>query len=473
MEIEAQYSDFMIARRPDRWYGVINKQGETVLPFDYWSMTRIPAGAVLAGIKGEGKGWGLLNSRGEVLVPLEYKFGQSYPDSTVVFLAPGNQKIVNVLDADRVQVVMEGTFEDMGKEPGKRPLVTVKENGLWGLMDYNKRLLVPCVYDKIHMVNDSHVIAEKAGKWGVVNFQNMELIPFVHDMISERMRYGCYRTGKKLASGNYLWGLTDTTGQTILASEYDMIEQAYHCDFFRIKKGGKAGLTDATGKVQIPLQFGEIYEAKHRLFQEKTTEDGKKRKIVQDGYGLYFKTKDTASDKLGLWYVETGAILKPLYESVEVLEVGGPYEATQNGKKALITSEGKPLTDFEYAWLNVDSKRPTLVKAGLPDQKIRLLRLSDGKPINDELYDEIPNLGNDESLYFLTKKDRLAALHQPDGKRITPHKYTTIHACDQPLTDVVVPKGRTIVACAYLANSSGIFFFALDDAGAEYAYTRK
>lgn len=75
-----------------------------------------------------------------------------------------------------------------------------------------------------------------------------------------------------------------------------------------------------------------------------------------------------------------------------------------------------------------------------------------------------------ESAYFVTHKDRLAALHQPDGRRITPHKYSTIHYCMEPVTIDGLPKGRVIVACAYLTNDSGVFFLAIDDAGAEYPY---
>ncbi|MCC6412869.1 MAG: hypothetical protein IT270_14490, partial [Saprospiraceae bacterium] len=74
------------------------------------------------------------------------------------------------------------------------------------------------------------------------------------------------------------------------------------------------------------------------------------------------------------------------------------------------------------------------------------------------------------SAYFMTIKDRLAALHQPDGRRITPHKYTTIHICTEEVNLTELPQGRVIVACAYLANNTGVFFLAIDDAGGEYVY---
>ncbi|MCC6412870.1 MAG: WG repeat-containing protein [Saprospiraceae bacterium] len=471
MELEPEYSDFMVARLHSKKYGVINKQGETVLPFDYLVMKRVAAGTLLVGIKGQG--YGLLNPQGKVLIPLEYQYEQHYIDSVMVFHSPGKQKIIKLIDADQVQVIMEGTFEEIEKGPDNRPFFFVKENGRWGVMHYNKRLLVPCLYDKIHHIEENQVIAEKDGKWGVVNLQGKVLVPFEYRRINPRLRNGYYVNGKSPLPGQWRWGMVDSLGQTILPNEYQTVSLSNNCDMFEILKGGKTGLVDATGKMRIPLQFGEIYEAKHPEYKVETSKDGATKSVYQDGYGLYFKTQDTASVKLGLWHVDKGEILKPLYESVEVLQVNGPYAATQNGKKALFSSEAKQLTGFEYNFLNVDRYRPNLVKAALPDRKHQLLRLSDGQPVEAEFYDEILQIGNTDGLYFITKKDRLAALHQPDGRRITPHKYSTIHYCIEPVTIDGLPKGRIIVACAYLSNDTGAFFWAIDDAGAEYIYKPK
>ncbi|MBK8194520.1 MAG: hypothetical protein IPK76_15375 [Lewinellaceae bacterium] len=50
--LEKPYSDFMIARDSRNYFGVLNKKGEAVLPFEFYGLTRTAADLVLAGQKG-------------------------------------------------------------------------------------------------------------------------------------------------------------------------------------------------------------------------------------------------------------------------------------------------------------------------------------------------------------------------------------------------------------------------------------
>ncbi len=467
-ELEKPYTDFIIARNPRNYFGAINQKGEVVLPFEYIILSRTACGVVLAAK--QGLGYGLLDSLGRVLVPLEYRYGHHFADSIVVLHSPGKQKIIKITGAEQIELVLESQFEAISKETtGNRPIFTVQENGLWGLMDYQKNTILPCAYDKIHRMYDDQIIAEKDGKWGVVNFQGRVLIPFVHDKINERLRYGYYRIGKSLPKGKWLWGLADTTGRIVLQADYESVEQLYYCDFFKVGQAGKKGLVDTAGVLIVPIQFGEIYQLKH---PDWTVQQQHPRFVRHDAYGLYVKTQNPDNDLLGLWDLDKGEILKPVYEWIEILQVGGPYSIQQAGKKALFDGNGEALTGFEFNWLGYTPLRPELITAGLPDQKMMLLHRSDGTPLEPDTYDELLPFHNSNSAYFGTKKDRLAALHAPNGQRLTPYKYGAVMFCEKPANLEGLPAGRTIVACAIIySDQQGPLFFALDDTGKEYAYT--
>lgn len=466
--LEKPYADFMIARNAQNYFGAINKQGKIILPFEYFQLARTPTGMVLAGKMKQG--FGLLDAQGKVLLPLEYKDGRHFADSTVVLSGPGKQKIVKLLGPAGFKVVLEAGYEAMDKATtGDRSLFAVQENGLWGLMDYNKRLILPCTYDKIHRVYEDQAIAEKAGKWGVVSFQNKVLIPFVHDKISERLRYGYYRAGKSMPKSKWLWGMVDTTGRTLLEAKYDAIDQLYYCDFFKISQNGKKGLVDTAGNVIVPIQFGDIYELKH---PEWAAQEGRPGMVKREVYGLYVKTKNPENDLLGLWQLNKGEILKPAFEWIEVLQAGGPYAVQKEDKKALFDGAGQQLTGFEYAWLGFGLMRPEIIVAGLPDRKTTLLRRSDGKPVQAEFYDEILPIRETDTGYMVSKSDGKWALHASNGKRLCPHQYTWIRNWDNSVQVTGLPEERVLVAKAAIYSDTGLMFFALDDTGAAYPVER-
>ncbi|MBK8194519.1 MAG: WG repeat-containing protein [Lewinellaceae bacterium] len=332
-------------------------------------------------------------------------------------------------------------------------------------MDYNKRTILPAAYDKIHAVYDSQIMAEKDGKSGVVSFQGKTLIPLIYDRIAERFRNGNYRTGKAIAPLKWLYGMVDTAGRILLEQEYESVEQCYHSDFFRVGRQGKKGLVGATGQLQIPIQYGEIYELKH---PDWTEQPGQPRYVNREAYGLYFKTRNTQNDLLGLWQLGKGEILKPEYQGIDILLVGGPYSVQQNDKKALFSGAGQQLTGFDYTWLGYGPMRPEVISAGLPEQKMTLLRLSDGKPVEPEVYDEILPIRDTDTGYMVSKNGGKWALHAPNGKRLTLHQYTWIRRWDKEQQIDGLPPGRVLIAQSAVYADKGPQFFALDDAGGEY-----
>jgi len=82
-ELDYQYSDFMICREPRKLYGVINKKGETVIPFEYVSLKRY-FDVFFAWKKNAG--YGIMTLSGKEIVPFEYQKGAFGADTALVFM---------------------------------------------------------------------------------------------------------------------------------------------------------------------------------------------------------------------------------------------------------------------------------------------------------------------------------------------------------------------------------------------------
>lgn len=472
-ELEYQYSDFMICREPRKLYGVINKKGETVIPFEYVHIKRY-FDVYFAWKKDAGHG--VMTLSGKVLVPFEYKNGSFGADTALVFISPGKQRIVKPVSSEKVQILVEGNFEDMSVEPaGQRPMVAVKQQGRWGILDYQNRLLVPCEYDNIQKVFEQHVVAVKNGKMGIVNLNNTPEVPFEYETINERLRNGLFSFGVTVSPGKQNRGLVDSTGRVVVPANYQAVAQFYHCDLMKVSNNGKWGILDRSGKLRTPLQFSDVSAWKHLSAAEKKDPSGKSRITHKEEYGIYFIHKYSENGKIGLWHIDKGEILPPLYDYFAILDPGGPIEVTLNEKRALFNIRGQQLSGFEYDALGISAGHPAFVTAHI-DGKRTLISASTGKQIQPEYYDDwfFNNL-DDLNGYFVTKIGNFTALHAPDGRRLTPHKYwASMAPCGNlPKVEALLPKDRKLVACAKTYSETKIRFFALDDTGAEYEYIQK
>lgn len=470
--IDTKFADLMICREPKKLFGAINKKGETVIPFEYITLSQYH-GNTLFGWKKDA-GYGLMTRSGKGLVPFEYKNAYSGPDSVKVFYSPGKQLIVKVLGDENLQVLMEGDFEEISiEQTGRHPFFAVRQQGLWGIMDYEKRLMVPCIYDKFYLGFDRQLVAVRGDKMGVVDFKGNIQVPFEYEKIQERLKNGLFRFGTTISPDKLHYGLVDSTGRIVAPAEYEQVSQFYYCDLMKVKKDGKCGIMDMAGKLRTPIQFSDISAWKHMSAAEEKDKSGKPRKIHKEGYGIYFIHKYVENGKIGLWRIDKGEIIAQEYDYFKILHPNGPIEVTLNDKRALFNMKGGQLSGFEYGALGISAAHPAFVTAHT-DGKRTLLSASTGKQIQPEYYDDwFFNNIDDLNGYFVTKIGKFTALHAPDGRRLTPHKYSASMApCGSlPQVEALLPKRRKLVACAKIYGDTAIRFFAIDNTGAEYEYT--
>ncbi|MBL7804067.1 MAG: WG repeat-containing protein [Saprospiraceae bacterium] len=465
--LDNQYSDLMICREPKKLYGAINKKGETVIPFEYFVLNKEPDGLLLAAKKDVG--YGLLQPDGSaVLVPLGYSRAMR-KDSVYIFYSAGRQRIVKHLGGGTLSLLMEGSFDEIDPMiTDDLPLFAVKQQDFWGLMDYNKKQQVPCVYDKIQRIENRMVTVRKENKKGIVDMEGRELIPCAYDEIYPRLRNGLIRVANKPAAAT-LMGLLDSTGRQILPLEYGYIEQFYRIDLMKVRKGDKWGIADVNGTILVSPKFAEISAWKHSEWVEKKPGQW----ITEETYGQYFVYKDVANgSSIGLWHLEKGKILPPEFDYFEIMHPGSLVVVTKGEKRALYGLDGRQITGFEYDALSTMRPEGEYLIAYQNGNRT-LISARSGKQIQPEYYDDwFFNYLDEMQGYFYTKKGDFLALHAPDGRRLTPHQYKMgIRPCAAtPALLEKIPAGRKPVAGTHREVNGRLTPFVLDDQGAEYEF---
>ncbi len=135
----------------NKW-GVINKKGETVIPFEYQEGLDIKNEKIVA--KKDGK-WGLLDTSGKILIPFEYDYlnAESTKNTTVLLARKGeNPKQYGFIDfSGKILVPIEYDevrFVPMSVSNGSRHY-NLKKNGKYGLYGIDEgKFLTEIKYDQ-------------------------------------------------------------------------------------------------------------------------------------------------------------------------------------------------------------------------------------------------------------------------------------------------------------------------------------
>lgn len=169
----------------------------------------------------------------------------------------------------------------------------VKKDGLYGLVDAEMNLIVPCTSDKRvkkAVLNNKNLLICVNGKYGVLSPTGKELLPCQYLDIRQSASYllcnhdhkwGVFTSqAKELYPCQYqdikldkignklclftqqkgLWGLTDFhSGKELLPSNYSNMEAfGPHNEYIKSIKDGKVGLYTANGVLMFPGEFTDI-----------------------------------------------------------------------------------------------------------------------------------------------------------------------------------------------------------------------
>jgi hypothetical protein len=291
------------------------------------------------------------------------------------------------------------------------------KNNKYGLINIKQEEIIPFEYNYLNYRNDSFIIAvNEDGKYGVININNEVLLNFEYDDISNLHETIDYLTISK----NNKFGLVETADtEIVIPLEYDNIE--YHGNEMAVALiDGKMGVIDVGNKVVVPFIYDYIMYNDDGFIVFKDESQGflnKEGKVIlpvkyvnileiKDGFITAIISDENDENKYVVYDINGKVIVPPIYDYID-------YYATD--KYMLIKKRW-------YAYLiNKTTGEQVLENSKLP--------FTDVKYINDKYY-----AGGSSSSY---------AIVNYAGQRLTWESYNDISIINVNGEDLIAAKYRT------------------------------
>lgn len=142
----------------------------------------------------------------------------------------------------------EARYDELGFY-GEDAMWPVKQNGLWGFVNQNGEIIIPCEWEDVGRVVDGHAPVQKDGKWGVIDQSGSLILPCVWDSVIVD------DYGGLLVIRDGFYGALALDGTVLMpCGEYTYIGAAI--DGVRhVCKDDKWGMCSATGEIITECQW--------------------------------------------------------------------------------------------------------------------------------------------------------------------------------------------------------------------------
>lgn len=173
---EFSSQDYAVAMK-DGYYGVIDKKGQTVIPFEYHNMLyggTYEADKYIVVTKYRKRG--VINLNNEIVIPIEYDHIFQYGSNIFRVRLGGKYGLIN--DKGEVVVpIIYDSLERMGRDSGIFRLTFENKYGLVNIHGKETGL----IYDYIERTGDKLIRVQFGGKWGFINQNFEEVIPAIYE----------------------------------------------------------------------------------------------------------------------------------------------------------------------------------------------------------------------------------------------------------------------------------------------------
>ena len=270
----------------NKW-GVINQDGEEVIAPSYQEMIVIP------------------NKTKDVFI-CTYNINEQTGTYQTKALNSKNEEVLTGYE----QIEALENIDENGNVWYEENILRIKQNGKYGLIDFNGKELLAPEYDEITELEgiENSILIKKDGKIGLVN-DNGSII--AEAQYTEIKNLGdTYKDGYITINEQGKYGVISTTKKQILENKYDDIAQIYLKEYYLVKEGGKQKLIDSNGNTIIENGFDEIKSAtsngiifvKDNLYGEMNTSgeitiEAKYQDLKETKNGIYIAKQN---DKYGI-----------------------------------------------------------------------------------------------------------------------------------------------------------------------------
>ena len=362
--------------------------------------------------------YGVINASGKVLIDAKYNVINIPNPTKEVFICYYDQNKetgtykTKVLNAKNEEIFTE--FEEVlplicenstTKIPFEKSVLQYKENGKYGIIDFNGNKITDAKYDEIKSLEyrEGSLKVKVENKTGLINIKGDEIIKPEYDNIksdqyytkdSEYMKAGFILSIK--TEDGYKYGYADKNGNIIVNTEYgevnriteikdkeniylivskngkkgvlknnqviidnlyEKIEYSSNCNVYIVTKNSKQGVLSFEGKEILNIEYDNIVCTNGRISAKKNDvtenynnkgerKDFSYKNIIETSNENFIITIDN-DDKFGLINKDGQVIIKNEYSNLEFL-FEKYFIATQNGKVGVIDTNKNIIIDFTY-----------------------------------------------------------------------------------------------------------------------------
>ena len=348
------YTNNAIVAIKDGKYGLLDKSGKVMLPFEYESIMDYNTDRFL--VKKNGR-QGMVGSKGNVLIPIEYNDISSFGGfnfSDYYFVKKDN--LYGIMKANG-QVILPVKFTWVG-DYGQ--MIVGELNKKWSLYDEQGFLLTPEPIDYLARNYGSYPVyyMVKDGKYGLINSNGKILekiqfksLDYLYD--EDGMRNPGNGSPLVVRSMDNKLGLFDERSQKMLITpSYDDLTQIADGNIVA-KKGSKYGIIKSNNTVVIPFEYDAIdlnwWHSKNPSFIAKKNGkygvvDLKNTPIIPFEYTALEKVsltlyKASKGKNFSLINVQNKVINAGPFEAIQPFEENKTL-AFQNGKMVVLDEKG-------------------------------------------------------------------------------------------------------------------------------------
>lgn len=278
----------------------------------------------------ENEKYGVIDAKGNILVEPKYEMLVIPNPSKAVFICYINYdsengenetEIVNEKNEKiltQYKQVLPLMFKDAYTEtPYEKSVLTYKENGKYGIIDFKGKKLTNAIYDSVEslLYKEGCLLVKQADKYGIVTMKGKKIIEVEYD---------------------------------------DIIADGYYEEDTKYQKAGFVVMQ----KKEEGYRYGYINNKAEKILEVEYNEIDRITEITQeeDAYLLAFK-----NGQAGV-YKNKKQVIKHGYEEIEYNKLSELFIVQKNDKQGVINKEGTEVIPVEYDYILVSGKNITVQK---------------------------------------------------------------------------------------------------------------
>ncbi len=363
--------------------------------------------------------YGVIDTKGNIIVEAKYDKVAIPKPSKPVFICyydynsqedSYSTKVYNEKNEEifsQYEQVLPLMFQDStAKVPYEKSVLKYKENGKYGIMDFEGKKITKAQYTSIEslLYKEGYLIVGENDKYGIINGKGKRIVKSQYDTITadgyykedSKYKYAGFIVSAKTETG-YQYGYINFKGKMILEAEYNEVdrvteisddENAYLVAFkngqagllknkkyilqhqyedieynknnklFTVQKASRQGIVDLEGKQIIETEYDNIFISQDLIIAEKDGEsytfdiNGNKQdsevnnELIKTENENYFISIED-NEKYGVLNKNNEKIIDNNYQYIEYV-FGDLFIATKNGKSGVIDATGNTKINLEY-----------------------------------------------------------------------------------------------------------------------------